>query len=157
MPKSSRAGGKAKALLYPREDALLLGCRDVALERRIAYGVLAREGMRAGELEALKFRDVDLEHGRVRLDENKTNDPRAWALSPDVVRTLVWWKSLRKAEDSDLVIGVDLSQGAHWLKGRPKDSKSRHTVERKGDLELCWRHAPRALRAVEVSPADPTP
>ena len=68
----------------------------------------------------MKFRDVDLKRGRVRLDENKTDDPRAWALSPDVARTLKWWKKRRKAEDDDLVIGLDLSQGAHWLKGRPK-------------------------------------
>lgn len=55
---------------------------------RLAYGILTREGMRASELAALRWRDLDLDHGRVRLDENKTDDPRAWALSPDVVRTL---------------------------------------------------------------------
>jgi integrase len=56
------------------------------------YGVLAGEGMRASELEALRWRDVDLTLGLVRLDENKTDDPRAWALSPDVARTLACWK-----------------------------------------------------------------
>jgi hypothetical protein len=59
----------------------------------------------------LKSRDGDLERGRVRLDENKTDDPRAWALSPDVVRTLAWWKKRQQAEDDDLVIGLDLRRG----------------------------------------------
>jgi hypothetical protein len=46
---------------------------------RASYGILSREGMRASELAALRWRDLDLEHVLVRLDENKTDDPRAWA------------------------------------------------------------------------------
>jgi Phage integrase family len=41
--------------------------------------------------------DVDLERGAVKLDENKTNDPRAWALGPDVVRGLRAFIALREA------------------------------------------------------------
>lgn len=33
-----------------------------------------------------------------KLDENKTDDPRAWALSPGVVRALRAWRALRAAE-----------------------------------------------------------
>jgi len=37
--------------------------------------------MRRGRV---KWTDLDLERGAVRLDKNKTDDPRAWALAPDV-------------------------------------------------------------------------
>jgi integrase len=121
MPKVPKSANKAKSCLYPTEDAKLLRCVDVPLERRMVYGILAREGMRASELERLRWRDVDLEHGRVRLDANKTDDPRAWALSPDVVRTLAWWKEEAGGEADDLVIRVDLANGAWWLRGSLTD------------------------------------
>jgi integrase len=91
--------GKAKECLYPDEDALLLvgkasedGKSDVPLIRSVAYGFLTREGMRADEMAKLKWSDVDLERGRVWLDENKTDAPRDWDMRPDVVRALKTWK-----------------------------------------------------------------
>ncbi len=117
MPKIPKSANKAKAFLYPAEDAKLLSCKGVPIERRLAYGILAREGLRASELGSLRWRDVDLDHGRVRLDENKTDDPRAWALSPDVVRTLKWWKKQTKGEATDLLLRIDLANGAWWLRG----------------------------------------
>jgi integrase len=56
----------------------------VTLERRMLYGVLAREGLRLGEALRLEWSDLDLEHGTLSLDENKTDDPRTWALGLDV-------------------------------------------------------------------------
>jgi integrase len=44
--------------------------------------------MRKGEALALTWTDLDLERGAVRLDRNKTDDPRAWALDPDVTAAL---------------------------------------------------------------------
>jgi len=79
---------KAKSWLYPAEEALLLGNRQIPLGRRLLWGVLAREGMRLGEAMALRWADLDLERGTVRLDENKTDDPRLWALGRDVVAAL---------------------------------------------------------------------
>ncbi len=118
MPKIPKSANKAKACLYPDEDAKLMACTDVLIERRLAYGILAREGMRASELASLKWRDVDLKHGRIRLDKNKTDDPRAWALSPDVARTLNWWRKRTKAEDGDLVLGLELADATKWLRGK---------------------------------------
>src|SRR5262249_19675695 len=99
-------GEKALEYLYPDEDAKLLARKDVPLPYRVAYGILAREGMRSGELSRLTFGDLDLERGAVKLDENKTDDPRAWALAPDVVRALnLWRKHFRKgAKDADFVL-----------------------------------------------------
>lgn len=83
---------KAKECLYPDEDAKLLGCRDVPLLRRIAYGFLSREGMRREELAKLTWSDLDLARGKINLDENKTDDPRDWDLDPTVALALVAWK-----------------------------------------------------------------
>jgi integrase len=94
---------KAKECLYPGEDALLLGgtsveqgkagpLPDVPLLRRLAYGFLAREGMRTEEMARLRWRDVDLKHGRVNLEKDKTDDPRDWDLRPDVAEALTRWK-----------------------------------------------------------------
>jgi integrase len=91
---------KAKQYLYPDEEARLLKCRDVPLEYRIVYGVLAREGMREGELIGNKkegtlplgWGDFDLDRGVIRLDKNKTRDPRAWAMDPSTTRALVAWR-----------------------------------------------------------------
>lgn len=85
LPKTS--AGKAKTYLYPDEDAALLACDRVPLARRALWGFLAREGCRLGEALALTWSDVDLTRGAIRLDENKTDDPRAWALSPGVAST----------------------------------------------------------------------
>lgn len=80
------------AYLYPTEDRALLAHKRVPLVNRIFYGFLAREGMRREEALLLTWADLDLVHGSVRLDTNKTNDPRAWALDPSVVKVLAWWK-----------------------------------------------------------------
>jgi integrase len=94
---------KAKECIYPGEEALLLAGKsveigkagrlpDVPLLRRLAYGFLTREGMRTDEMAQLRWRDVDLTHGRVNLEKDKTNDPRDWDLRPDVVEALRRWK-----------------------------------------------------------------
>ena len=114
MPKGGKP--KAKTYLQPNEDRQLLACKAVDLDRRFAYGVLAREGLRASELEALRWSDVDLKTGRVRLDENKTDDPRAWALDPSVTRALATWSKRTRAKANDHVCSVDLSDGAEWLR-----------------------------------------
>jgi len=46
MPKIPKSANKAKSCLFPDEDAKLLSCAAVPLERRVAYGILMREGMR---------------------------------------------------------------------------------------------------------------
>jgi integrase len=136
MPKVPSNATKAKSSLRPTEDATLLGCQTIPVARRLAYGILAREGMRASELERLHWRDVDLQHGQVRLDANKTNDPRAWALAPDVVRTLKWWKDVRAGQPDDLVLGLDLGDGAWWLRG-DDDWEPNSKTKKAGDLRTA--------------------
>jgi integrase len=94
LPQLRKEHAKAKECLYPDEDRKLLACTLIPVVRRLAYGFLCREGMRTDELARLTWRDVDLERGRVDLDENKTGDPRAWAMDPGVVRALEVWKEI---------------------------------------------------------------
>jgi integrase len=90
-----RGGGdKAKAWIYPNEDATLMACRDVPLAQRLFFGLLVREGMRVSEALAMGWPDLDLERGVVRLDVNKTDDPRSWAMGEDVTRALIAWRAL---------------------------------------------------------------
>jgi integrase len=90
LPKLGTA--QAKAYLYPDEDGRLLACEQIPAVWRLLYGFLHREGMRRSEALSLQWRDLDLRRGAVVLDKNKTNDPRAWALRPDVVEALcAWW------------------------------------------------------------------
>jgi integrase len=68
------------------------------------WGVLAREGLRRDEAARLDWCHLDLDRGAISLDVNKTDDPRAWALSKDVVVALKRWRDLRgKVEPSDPV------------------------------------------------------
>jgi integrase len=85
--------------LYPGEDAKLLAHTAIPLGRRLLWGFLAREGCRSGEATSLTVgTDVDLERGVVRLDKNKTDDPRAWAMDPGVAAALRAYVERRKAK-----------------------------------------------------------
>jgi integrase len=103
LPRIENA--KAKQYLYPDEDLAVLGCAKIPIAYRLLYGVLDREGCRSGELlgntkngtPAITWEHFDLRRGLVRLDENKTDDPRAWALDPGVARALKLWQKLSPA------------------------------------------------------------
>ncbi len=83
---------KAYAILLPAEDAKLLACQAIPLGYRLLYGFLHREGMRREEALSLTWDCVDLQHGTLRLDENKTDSPRWWKMSPGVAEALRAWK-----------------------------------------------------------------
>jgi len=83
---------KTFTCLWPSEDAILLACSAVPLVRRLLFGVIAGEGRRREEAADLRWRDLDLARGVIRLDENKTDDPRAWALDAGVAAALALWR-----------------------------------------------------------------
>ena len=109
LPKPGAS--KAKVYLYPVEEARLLACKEVPLVFRVLYGVLAREGMREGEAVSLKWGRLDLERGAISLDENKTDEPRAWALDSSVVRALKVWKELHGNPDANKRVFLDANGG----------------------------------------------
>jgi len=83
---------RAKAYLFPDEDKALMQNSETSVQERLFYGILAREGLRVSELLDLTWSDVDLERGLLTLDQNKTAEPRAWAMDPAVVRALTRWR-----------------------------------------------------------------
>lgn len=87
------------AFLYPTEDAKLCACADVAIAQRVLWGFLAREGLRKGEAFRLKWSDVDLSTGTIRIDFNKTKRGRRWVMEPGTTRALGWWKKHSKGTD----------------------------------------------------------
>jgi len=94
--------GKAKGWIYPDEDAKLIGSPNVPLPWRVFYAFLHREGPRRSEAARLAWSDFDLDRGAVALDENKTDDPRAWALSPGVPEAMRAWRDLRARQGADV-------------------------------------------------------
>ncbi|MDI1444709.1 tyrosine-type recombinase/integrase [Polyangium sp. 6x1] len=94
--------GRAKGWLYPQEDARLLACTRVPLRWRLFYGFLHREGMRRSEALRLTWSDVNIELGAVVLDQNKTDEPRAWALSPGVAAALRAWRDVCAVKGLDV-------------------------------------------------------
>jgi integrase len=112
----------------------------VPILRRVFYGFLAREGMRSSEALGLSWDDLDLKRGVVRLDENKTDDPRAWALSAGVVEAL---ERVRETTAGELVFSI------------PNTGTGRVAEAFRCGLGAGGDRSARALRALEVTPADP--
>jgi len=125
---------KGKPFLYPDEDAALLGCTAIPLRRRVAYGLLDREGFRPAELVGRRGKRgapaappmgwdaIDLLRGVVRLDVNKTADPRPWSLDPGVARALRAWHTLQ-GDHSFMVgelVGVDDIDDPYVVDAIPK-------------------------------------
>ena len=86
VPKAGKR--PAMAYLYPDEDARLMACKSIPIRERLMWGFITREGCRLSEALGLRWEDFDLARGAVRLDKNKTDDPRAWALAPGVAAAL---------------------------------------------------------------------
>lgn len=118
---------KAKDALYPDEEAILLGCLDVPIVSRLAYGLMCREGFRKGEVARLQWRDLDLTRGFVRLDKTKTDEPRAWDLAMDTTHALRTYRDIFGGADDDKVLAVPRKQLG-----------TSHMAERlRGDLALA--------------------
>lgn len=111
--------GKALAYLYPDEDRKLMACvatddrPGVPFVSRLFYGFMAREGLRSSEGQALRWKHVDLVRGSIRVDVNKTDDPRTWALDPCVVKALQAWKDEHPDDEPGDLIFRDLEQPHH--------------------------------------------
>ncbi len=117
--------GKAKSWLYPDEDAKLLCAKPVPLAWRVFYGFLHREGLRFSEAVRLTWADVDLERGVLVLDKNKTEEPRAWALSLGLVAGLRAWRVLR--ERDGLLVGPN---DPIFINERGKPIQENHAARR---------------------------
>jgi integrase len=81
---------------------------EIPLCWRVYYGILGREGMRAGEQNLLQVKDLLFKSGEIRLLENKTDSPRDWVAGEDVMIALKLWLDLRDPEpDPEDLLFVD--------------------------------------------------
>ncbi len=117
--------------LYPSEDAQLLGCTTVDLGLRVAIGFGTRAGWRreealGGEVETvpgaitdheqaledvppLAWSRLDLAHGIVHMDREKTGNPRPVPIDPDIVRALEAWRELTPKPGANHPVFVDMA------------------------------------------------
>jgi integrase len=96
--------------LYPSEDEQLMRRSSIEVDDRLVYGTLGREGFRLIEALRLVWGDIDMERGVITLDENKTDQPRAWRLGDDVLAALSAYRG--DAEDDELVFPMFVYNGA---------------------------------------------
>jgi hypothetical protein len=97
IPKIPKKG-PAKSVLWPREEAKLLGHRETPLIFRVFMGVLDREGMRLSELLDGEWWQWNLVEGGFTATKTKTDDPRFWVVRPDVARTMRRLKKLLRPQ-----------------------------------------------------------
>lgn len=140
---------KAAAYLYPDEEAQLLASKKVPMHYRMFFGLQAREGARASELLSLASKDVDLERGIVKLDQNKTGRPRAWKLTDGTVKALKRWQNLlgpRALATGLLLVDpktgkkVPAGKGARQLRAALQKAKvSREELFERSDTRMAIR------------------
>jgi integrase len=94
MPRIPKGAQRKQEVPHPDELDRFVGSEAAPLLVRLFVGFVAREGMRHEEAEGLTWADVDLDRKIVRLDENKTDEARSWALRPDTARALAHWFEL---------------------------------------------------------------
>jgi integrase len=91
-----RGAAKSKQFLYPSELATLLACESVPLRWRRVFALSTYLLVRAAELEALGWDDVDLDRGVVHVHRSlrrysreekttKTGDNRRFAIEPTLM------------------------------------------------------------------------
>ncbi|HEY6723499.1 MAG TPA: tyrosine-type recombinase/integrase, partial [Polyangiaceae bacterium] len=75
-----------------------MACTSIPLEHRVLWGFLVREGMRESEAVGTTIGDIDVKRAAIKLDKNKTDDPRAWALNQGVARALELFIAEKRAD-----------------------------------------------------------
>jgi integrase len=116
----------ARTYLYPAEMAKLLACEAVPVEWRRRYALAAYTLSRAGELRALRWDAVDLEHGVImfRQASDRRKSGRAKGTKTGKVRRVPVETSLRplllamRAESGGAgpVVHIPVSKGAESLR-----------------------------------------
>ena len=100
---------KAKQYLFPSEFLQLVNCQDIELQFRQLYAVAVYLFARAGELAALTWADVDMDHRVVhiskavdratgRVKSTKSGDTRRIPIEPNLVPLLEHLKETTKGE-----------------------------------------------------------
>lgn len=90
---------RARAFLYPSEDAQLMACTKVPLVVRLFLGFSAREGVRRSNVVNLRWTDLVLDGladggGSAVIDRSKNGSDVYWALDPGTAEALRRWRRI---------------------------------------------------------------
>ena len=130
---------------------------DHRIGRRPMIALMAKSGLRVGEMCALRWRAVDTAHQRLVIEESKTAAGiRAVDLSLDLVEELNVWRAERKPASVDELVFATIT-------GRPRDKDSVRervlvpVVDRANEIRMergiaaLPRVTPHALRRTYIS------
>jgi integrase len=98
--------GREFQFLYVEEDAALMKCKHVPLDRRILWGFLVREGTRVSEALALTWTDINFDRRSIVIRKSKTGRMRRWRLGEDVARALELYQERTGAGGDERVFGT---------------------------------------------------
>ena len=110
--------GRCKTFVYPSEFARLVSCKDVPLVWREAHAIAAYTYLRPSELRALRWPDVDIDHGRVLVTKawsylDGTIKPpktrggiREVPIHPQLLPLLLRMRRRADAQPADLVVPI---------------------------------------------------
>lgn len=122
---------KMYTCLFPREEAMLLRCKEIDEELRLFFGILDREGMRVSELLDSEWWQWNLHEGAFTATKNKTDDPRMWALRDDTARAMRIWHERRGKKQSTPFATIAGEKDAKlWLATKLREALKLAGVER---------------------------
>ncbi len=103
--RPARDTEKLFTYLFPQEFLTLIGCVVIPLELRVLYALATYTGLRRGSLLALRWSDVDFDHGTMTSRTSKTGLAVMFSVTADVLALLrAWRERCGHGKDSDLVI-----------------------------------------------------
>jgi integrase len=133
-----RGPSRARNYLYPSEFSALIGCRGVEPAFRRLYAVAVFTYARAGELLALTWEDVDLEHGVIHIakavdrDTGKVKSTKTGATRRIPVEAGLL-PLLRRMRARHEAVGGKASDRCLWLPGAEERAvRLREHLERAG-------------------------
>ena len=105
---------KARAYLWPSEFNRLVRCEQVDARFRVLYAFAVFSFMRSGEMEALTWGDVDLEHAVIHIHKavdratrevksTKSGEARRIPIEPALVSLLAWLHERRVSDDASVL------------------------------------------------------
>jgi integrase len=119
VTKETEPGGRIRYLSEPEKNRLLQACRKSPLrELELIVLIALTTGMRRGEIQALRWPDIDMKRAQAVIHKTKNRERRAVPLVPRVPQ-LLWTHHKARLVDSELVFPQVVKEApidpAHWF------------------------------------------
>ncbi len=108
---------RSKTFLFPSEALRLLSCAEIPIHLRQAIALALYTGLRAAELRALRWAEIDLEHGTMNVHRSidrrskerstKTKRARLLPIEPHLLPLLKGMHAAREGRDTVLRVKID--------------------------------------------------